>query len=97
MEITWHGRALVELQDIAEYYEGQQAGLGDAFLAEVDRSVTQIEMFPEAWPKVSDRSRRIRTRRFPYGLVYQLHPDRITLLAVMHLRRKPGYWRNREE
>jgi plasmid stabilization system protein ParE len=97
MEIEWHDRALIELQDAIEYYEDKRLGLGEKFQAEVRRSIDHIKKFPNAWPRVSQRSRRIRTHRFPYGLVYQLHSDRIAILAIMHLHRKPGYWQNREE
>jgi hypothetical protein len=33
----------------------------------------------------------------PYGLVYQVRSDKILILAVMHLSRRPDYWRDREQ
>jgi toxin ParE2 len=41
------------------------------------------------WPRVM----RYRLRRFPYGLVYRLAESEIVVLAVMHLHRKPDYWK----
>ena len=32
--------------------------------------VEQILQFPNAWAPLSKRSRRCRTNRFPYGLIY---------------------------
>jgi plasmid stabilization system protein ParE len=97
MHVQWHRRALTELQDAADYYENEREGLGDEFVDEVERAIEQVKAFPNAWPRMTPKSRRIRTRRFPYGIVYQPHADRITLLAVMHLHRRPDYWRDREE
>jgi ParE toxin of type II toxin-antitoxin system, parDE len=91
-----HSRALAELHDAAEYYEDRRANLGEVFLSEVDKSVGQIQAWPNAWPAVSPRARRIRTHRFPYGIVYQVLSDEIFILAVMHLHRRPDYWRDRE-
>ncbi|AUX43028.1 uncharacterized protein SOCE26_044680 [Sorangium cellulosum] len=60
-------------------------------LAAVDRIAEAPEQGPELEPGV----RRLTLQRFPYGLLYVVEPDRILVLAVMHLRRRPGYWRGR--
>jgi hypothetical protein len=38
---------------------------------------------------------RCRVNRFPYGLVYEVSGEEIVIVAVMHLHRRPGYWRDR--
>ena len=32
---------------------------------------------------------------FPYAVLYSTEPQYILILAVMHHRREPGYWRDR--
>jgi hypothetical protein len=34
--------------------------------------------------------------RFPYGVIYRLSGDTVEIVAVMHLSRKPGYWKHRQ-
>jgi hypothetical protein len=34
-------------------------------------------------------------KRFPYGIVYQIRGDEISIVAVAHLHRQPGYWSER--
>jgi hypothetical protein len=85
-----------ELAEAVAYYDAERAGLGDEFLREAKRTVTRIRDFPDAWPKMSRRSRRCRMTRFPYGLVYQVKSNEIRILAVAHLRRRQYYWRGRE-
>src|SRR5688572_21457545 len=99
MPIRFEAEALRELQDAADYYEDQRRGLGDEFLDEFDKAARSVQQFPNTWPKISAKSRRRRLDRFPYGVVYQVleHEQEILILAVMHLRRMPGYWLDREK
>lgn len=85
--------ALPELKEAMTYYEREQPGLGLAFLNEIDSAVNRILRFPHAWHPVSARSRRCRTHRFPFGLLYQIRTDEILITAVMDLRRDPRLWR----
>jgi hypothetical protein len=58
--------------------------------------VQVIETHPEAAPKVKGEIRRRILTRFPYAILYQVDPDEIVILAVMHLRRNPEYWHGRK-
>ena len=35
------------------------------------------------------------SRRFPYGVIYQIEGGQILIIAVMQLNRKPDYWEKR--
>lgn len=84
-----------ELAEAIEYYDRAAPGLGLEFLEEVERTVSRILMQPEAWRRVSDRLRRCRTRRFPYGLIYFVEGDVVVIAAVFDLRRHPDAWKGR--
>jgi plasmid stabilization system protein ParE len=75
--------------------EDRAAGLGLAFLDEIEESVEQVLANPEACQHEYGEIRCKRLRRFPYNLFYSLEADRIRVLAVAHQKRRPGYWRNR--
>ena len=85
--------ALSELREATLYYEQQEKGLGVKFLDEIDATVDRVQRFPHAWHPVSARSRRCRTHRFPFGLLYQVRSDEILITAVMDLRRDPQRWK----
>jgi len=87
--------AEAEFREAVEYYNQQAEGLGYEFAAEVRRTLSRIVRFPHAWPALSPRTRRCRTNRFPYGVVYQSRDDAILIVAVMHMRRHPSSWRDR--
>jgi plasmid stabilization system protein ParE len=84
-----------EMIAAAQYYQGQSIGLGAEFLDEVERTVAAIASHPNAAPKVKQEIRRRLLKRFPFGVLYIITADEILVLAVMHLRRRPGYWRDR--
>ncbi len=87
--------AEAELQDAIRYYESKQLGLGIMFAVEVDEACRMIGDYPNAWQKVAGGARRCLLRRFKYGLIYRVRGDVATIYAVMHLKRRPEYWRDR--
>lgn len=87
--------AQAELEEAAAWYELQRQGLAAEFLEEFDKGVRQISELPHAWKPVGIRTRQYRLNRFPYGIVYQVREDAILIVAVAHLHRRPGYWRQR--
>ena len=93
--VEYHPLALEELIDSAEYYEARAELLGESFLDEVERAVADVSESPERWPYFLLNSRRRLLDRFPYSIVYLIETERIYILAVMHQRRRPGYWRKR--
>jgi plasmid stabilization system protein ParE len=84
-----------EMTEAARYYQTQSMGLGTEFLAEVERTISAIASHPKAAPKVKQDIRRRLLKRFPFGILYVPTADEIVVLAVMHLRRRPGYWQDR--
>lgn len=84
-----------EFAEAVDYYNAQRPGLGFEFAAEVRAALNRISSFPEAWPPYSARSRRCLVCRFPYGILYQVRPDGVLVLAIMHLQRDPRHWQER--
>ena len=95
MKINFLKIAQMELDDAIKYYNFEVPGLGDAFLAEVLNALDRIGRFPEAWHPCSKRTRRCQTRRFPYGIIYQIREKEILVVAVANLHRRPDYWEDR--
>ena len=84
-----------ELIQSIRYYEQERPGLGDDFLAEVQDLTLRLLDFPDSGSTIFRDVRRARVSRFPYDLVYQIRQDLLMIIAVMHQRREPGYWKNR--
>jgi plasmid stabilization system protein ParE len=84
-----------EFEEAVRHYNQQKAGLGDDFATEVKRALERILQFPQAWSPLSKRARRCRTKKFPYGIIYQIRSDKILVVAVMHFHRDPKSWKSR--
>ena len=69
--------------------------LGHAFLNEVESAIQSLLQSPRQWRKISAQFRRCLLKRFPYGIIYSIDDDEIFVAAVMHLKRKPEYWKDR--
>ena len=95
MTVRFLEPAETELDQAVDWYELQTPGLGDTFLIEVLSAVERMALYPQAWHPLGQGLRRCRLNRFPYGLIYAVENTDILILAVAHLHREPGYWRDR--
>jgi len=95
MRIVFLSPAKDEFAEAVSFYNGQSEGLGYDFAVEVRKTLERIVQYPDAWSKLSDRTRRCRTNRFPYGIIYQCREDFLLVVAVMHLSKSPETWQSR--
>jgi plasmid stabilization system protein ParE len=93
--VEFHPDAQREFISAARFYERQEEGLGLEFIATVQRAYDQLPESPAAGAPFGRQLRRLLIPKFPYGLLYRVEPERIYVIAVMHLHRRPGYWRSR--
>lgn len=84
-----------EFLEALSFYEAHATGLGAEFLAEVEHAVEGIAAHPDAGAPYEENTRRSLLRRFPFSLIYEVHPNEIVVVAVAYQRRRPGFWRNR--
>lgn len=89
-----------ELADATEYLESASDGLGAAFLAVFEAKLRLIASLPESGPRLENAPpghelRAFLLRRFPYIVVVGPFSGRLTVVAVAHTSRSPGYWMGR--
>lgn len=95
MKVEFLETAQTELGQAFQWYETQQKNLGLQFLNEFDAAIRRIVAFLEAYMPFEKNIRRCLIKRFPYGVLYGLDTDKIIVIAVAHLHRKPDYWIDR--
>jgi plasmid stabilization system protein ParE len=84
-----------EMNEAARFYERRKEGLGLEFLNEVEQTIASILAHPRSGPTISPNIRRRIARRFPFGVLYAIDGKKIVIVAVAHLKRRPGYWKER--
>lgn len=96
MRVDFHPEAERELERARDWYERRVAGLGRRFFGEIDAAVRNVRESPDTWPTYLAGTRRYLVHRFPFALIYRRGDQIIQVVAVMHLKRRPGYWLKRK-
>ena len=92
--------AVTELADAAVWYESRSRGLAGKFLQEFETVLRLIESRSASFPRILDTSPELNIRRallprLPYASIFIELPSEIRIVAVAHVKRRPGYWLNR--
>jgi toxin ParE1/3/4 len=75
-----------DIQTAFNRYEEFQEGRGEVFMRHLDAALSLLRQHPEIAPVYEGRYRRMLIRDFPYGVFYEVQPNRIIIGAVMDLR-----------
>lgn len=89
--------ARTELIEAAKFYARQAPGLGDTFLDDVGSRLTNISAQPLQGTSLPHNLRRVLLKRFPFFIVYEYEQEVITVIAIAHTSRRPGYWSSRSQ
>ena len=95
MRLIVRPEAEADIGDAYAWYESQQPGLGQRFLAEMSRSITDIESQPLRFQRVRAEARRALLHRFPYAVFFVAAQDHIAIVAALHMARDPTAWQER--
>jgi plasmid stabilization system protein ParE len=93
MKLTFHPRVQREANEAVCWYEEQKHGLGDDFFAELQHALAQAASKPEQfsfWLE-SATVRRVKLRRFPYDVLFEIRPGKVRVLCVRHEKRHPSF------
>lgn len=96
MQVRFIALAAEELRAAHQWYAARSEAAAERFIEAVRVAVRRIESEPESHPTEHKQTRRAAVKRFPYRLVFGVVSEaEILVLAVVHDRRRPGYWRDR--
>ncbi|NYI80098.1 type II toxin-antitoxin system RelE/ParE family toxin [Nocardioides panzhihuensis] len=96
----FHPEARAEFAADVDWYDDREDGLGGRFAQAVRAAIDAAVEDPEAWARWQgwDREPSVHAKGvagFPYRVVYVVNQDVLTIVAVAHAKRRPGYWRDR--
>jgi hypothetical protein len=85
-----------DLEEVFQYYRSIRPELGGQLLDEYIEGIHLIIQQPKAHPLVGAGVRRYRLPTFPYGITYrEVEDGSYIALSLLHLKRRPGLWRQR--
>lgn len=96
---SFHPDAYLEFQESVNYYFAEASSvISQGFADTVKSAILDICKAPTRWRIVESPGIRRRVlRKFPFVIYYRLEEagEQVTIYAVMHCSRRPGYWKYR--
>lgn len=86
-------RAIRDVQKAIDYYDGQQAGLGERFERALNKRLLVLEKNPFFRFRY-DHVRCLSVKKFPYMVHFTVNERQqvVTVLAVLHTSLDPKKW-----
>ena len=86
----------IDVDDAVDWYRRKSPAYATRFARAVDRTLDLIEAMPNSFPKADQIVRVAKTRKFPYGIYFEIDGDEILIIAVCHLSRDSRVWKSRK-
>jgi plasmid stabilization system protein ParE len=85
----------MEFTDALRWYANRSPHVALTFDSEFDEVLAKIAASPDRFPNFDVRHRYVLMRRFPFQVIYRRMGDTVTIIALAHTSREPGYWTDR--
>lgn len=87
--------AVQEAIHAARWYRERSFGAAERFLSELNQVLDRVIAAPYRWPRGFAGTRKVKLPTFPFLVVYRATEKSVLVVAVVHGRRKPNYWKDR--
>lgn len=99
-DFRFHPEAEAEFIADVEWYDEREEDLGARFENAVRAAIDAAVRSPDSWPVWPGWTgqpvvRSTGVDSFPYRVAYIVDDESLTIVAVAHSKRRPGYWRER--
>lgn len=91
----FHPEARQDFREAIGWYRSRSPVVAVEFRVAVSDVIRHIVKAPQRWPNYLHGTRRFVLHRFPFSIIYLDDPDEVSVVAVAHSKRKPGYWKAR--
>jgi plasmid stabilization system protein ParE len=88
--------AEAELAEAHGWYLSRSPDAARRFIEAVDEALDEIARRTDSFPRVHGRLQRALVRGFPYALYFAVHRDTINVVGLVHAKRHPGRWQDRD-
>lgn len=95
MKIEILDQAEADLIEGFHFYETQQAGVGNYFLANLYADIESLRFYGGIHLKPYKNYHRLLARRFPFAVFYTVQDNTAFIHAIVDCRRDPAWLRQR--
>jgi len=90
VELEYHPLVRKDLAEILDWYDARSETAGDRFFAEFEETVDGLLSGRLHGYRLDEFATKIRMRRFPYSISYEMTSDRLFIFVVKHQKRHPS-------
>jgi plasmid stabilization system protein ParE len=88
-ELVLQSEAIIEIQKAFEWYEHRTTGLGYEFIGELEDGFERLSKHPHHYSAINRKYRKLRIKRFPYLIVFEIEEDKVVINSVKHIGQEP--------
>jgi hypothetical protein len=88
-------QAEADLIEGFHFYETQQTGIGDYFLANLYADIESLRLYGGIHLKPYKNYHRLLSKRFPFAVFYTVNDKTVFVHAILDCRRDPAWLRKR--
>jgi toxin ParE1/3/4 len=88
-EIVLQSEAVDDIQAVFDWYEAQHSGLGYGFIDEIEDGLERLSRHPQHYSATSQTYRKLRIKRFPYLIVFEIEDLRVIINSVRRISQEP--------
>jgi len=86
--------ALLDLDEAKAFYDANDIGIGFYFIDSILSEIESLHLYAGIHPRQYGFYRML-SRRFPYGIYYDIKEERVRVAAILDMRRNPK-WINKK-
>jgi len=97
VKIEFHPDFYFDIEQAVNWYNEQKKGLGNKFLLNVKKILTELKNSALSFPIRYDNIRCMPLRKFPFMIHYSIDLERkvVKVVALFHTSRDPELWHTR--
>jgi len=88
-EILLQSEAVTDIQGAFDWYEHKRFGLGDEFMSEIEDGLERLSRHPQHYSATTQKYRKLRIKRFPYLIVFEIEDLKVIINAVRRISQEP--------
>ena len=93
--IEFNLKARTEFESASNWYAGRSRRAAIGFVLAFEHALHAISEDPSRYRKTLAGCRRYSLSRDPYSVIFDFDSERVIVIAVAHLKRRPGFWKHR--
>jgi plasmid stabilization system protein ParE len=87
--------ARADFDESFDWYANRSSEAATRFSNAVEEAFERIAQTPLQFAKVDSSHYGCPVTRFPFRIVYCIEAERILVVAIVHAKRRPNYWKHR--